>query len=145
VDPMGVQSLVRRIAIFVRDSGEHFGTDTSKRLLAFLARHSLSRTVTVEGVDGDGCPRCHTFRLHEEELTGYSNTPGGLESCRLYGLAEVDNLQRRFNDLDTLDGGKLFMPETWLQDTVRRNEDCVAHLDSLFHLFHIGERGGVLP
>ncbi|CAI5499323.1 unnamed protein product [Closterium sp. Naga37s-1] len=153
VDLTGVQSLVRRTLIFMReryiDCGSKFGAGTSKRLSPFLKRLSSSRTVKVEGVDSDGSTRKHSFDLHEELLKGYSKKPGDLETCintcRSYAVAVVDHLQERFKDLDSLDGAKLFMPDSWPKDTDGRKKECAAHLEALFKMFHIGERREVLP
>ncbi|CAI5498150.1 unnamed protein product [Closterium sp. Naga37s-1] len=152
VDLTVVHSLVRRMIIFISERYIDCGNILA-RIQASDCRPSLR--VTREAAPSrqkawmvtDALNA--TFRLHGEELTGYSDAPRNLESCfktcRSYVLSAVDNLQRRFKDLDTLNGSKLFMPDTWPRDTASRNDECVAHLDALFQMFHIGERREVLP
>ncbi|CAI5495077.1 unnamed protein product [Closterium sp. Naga37s-1] len=85
VDMTSVQSTVHRTLITIRtryiEFGDDFGGGPQQHLRAFLARLSKSRKITVDGGDGEGRPRQHSFELHEEALTGYIKSPDDLQPC----------------------------------------------------------------
>ncbi|CAI5530709.1 unnamed protein product [Closterium sp. Naga37s-1] len=153
VDMTSVQSTVRRTLITIRtryiECGDDFGGGPQQHLGAFLARVSKSRKVTVDGVDKEGQPRKHSFELHEEKLTGYSKTPDDLESCldvcRRHAKSTLTHLQKRLGDLESLNGVRLFMPDTYPEDKEGRAEECLEHFETLVDLFHARERAEILP
>ncbi|CAI5487364.1 unnamed protein product [Closterium sp. Naga37s-1] len=153
VDMTSVQSTVRRTLITIRtryiECGDDFGGGPQQHLGAFLARLSKSRKVTVDGVDKEGRPRKHSFELHEEPLTGYSKTPDDLQSCldacRRNAKSTLSHLQYRLGDLNSLNGVRLFMPDTYPDDKERHAEECLEHFETLVDLFHARERANILP
>ncbi|CAI5513733.1 unnamed protein product [Closterium sp. Naga37s-1] len=153
VDMTSVQSTVRRTLITIRtryiECSDDFGGGPQQHLGAFLARLSKSRKVTVDGVDKEGRPRKHSFELHEEALTGYSKTPDDLQSCldvcRRHAKSTLSHLQSRLGDLESLNGVRLFMPDTYPDDKERRAEECLEHFETLVDLFHARERADILP
>ncbi|CAI5490053.1 unnamed protein product [Closterium sp. Naga37s-1] len=154
VDMTSVQSTVRRTLITIRTryiecSGDDFGGGPQLHLGAFLARLKKSPKITVAGVDKEGEKRQHSFDLHEEALTGYSKTPDDLQSCldvcRRHANSTLTHLQKRLGDLDSLNGVRLFMPDTYPEDKEGRAEECREHLETLVNLFHARERADILP
>ncbi|CAI5511730.1 unnamed protein product [Closterium sp. Naga37s-1] len=153
VDMTSVQSTVRRTLITIRtryiECGNDFGGGPQQHLGAFLARLRKSPKVTVDGVDKEGRPRKHSFELHEEPLTGYSKTPDDLQSCldvcRRHAKSTLSHLQRRLGDLESLNGFRLFMLDTYPEDTEGRAEECLEHFETLVDLFHARERADILP
>ncbi|CAI5991288.1 unnamed protein product, partial [Closterium sp. NIES-64] len=153
VDMTLVQATMHRTLITIRtryiECGDDFSGGPQQHLGAFLAMLSKSRKVTVDGVDKEGRPRKHSFELHEEALTGYSKTPDDLQSCldvcRRHAKSTLSHLQSRLGDLDSLNGVRLFMPDTYPDDKERRAEECLEHFETLVDLFHACERANILP
>ncbi|CAI5494789.1 unnamed protein product [Closterium sp. Naga37s-1] len=150
VDMASVQSTVRRTLITIRtryiECGDDFGGGPQLHLGAFLARLSKSPKITVAGVDKEGEKRQHSFELHEEALTGYSKTADDLQSCldvcRRHANSTLTHLQKRLGDLESLNGVRLFMPDTYPEDKEGRAEEC---RETLVDLFHARERADILP
>ncbi|CAI7803825.1 unnamed protein product [Closterium sp. NIES-53] len=153
VDMTSVQSTVCRTLITIRtryiECGDDFDGGPEQHLVAFLARLSKSRKVTVDGVDKEGRPRKHSFELHEEALKGYSKTPDDLQPCldvcRRHAKSTLSHLQSRLGDLESLNGVRLFMPDTCPDDKEKCAEECLEHFEILVDLFHARERAEILP
>ncbi|CAI5491157.1 unnamed protein product [Closterium sp. Naga37s-1] len=153
VDMTLVQATMHRTLITIRtryiECGDDFSGGPQQHLGAFLAMLSKSRKVTVDGVDKEGRPRKHSFELHEEALMGYSKTLDDLQSCldvcRRHAKSTLSHLQSRLGDLDSLNGVRLFMPDTYPDDKERRAEECLEHFETLVDLFHACERANILP
>ncbi|CAI5515478.1 unnamed protein product [Closterium sp. Naga37s-1] len=139
VDMTSVQSTVRRTLIIIRtryiECSDDLGGGPQLHLGAFLARLSETREITVAGVDKEGEKRQHTFELHKEVLTGYSKTPDDLQSCldvcRRHAKSTLTHLQKRLGDLKSLNGVRLFMPDTYPEDKEGRAEECLEHFETL--------------
>ncbi|CAI5478210.1 unnamed protein product [Closterium sp. Yama58-4] len=61
--------------------GVNYAEDNSL-LTEFLEKHGPvnKREVTVEGMDAEGSPVTHTFKLHEDAIKG-QKSKGDVESC----------------------------------------------------------------
>ncbi|CAI5950202.1 unnamed protein product [Closterium sp. NIES-65] len=153
VDMTSVQSTVCRTLITIRtryiECGDDFGGGPQLHLGGFLARLIKSPKVAVAGVDKEGEKQEHSFELHEEALTGYSKTADDLQSCldisRRHANSTLTHLQRRLGDLESLNGVRLFMLDTYPEDKEGRAEECREHFETLVDLFHARERADILP
>ncbi|CAI5975158.1 unnamed protein product [Closterium sp. NIES-64] len=81
--------------------------------------------VTVQGVDSDGRPTKHTFKLHENPSEDYptlGNHYNCVDLCTSFAEALVRNLTKRFADLDSLVGVRLFMPDEYPPERGERHK-----------------------
>ncbi|CAI5502831.1 unnamed protein product [Closterium sp. Naga37s-1] len=123
VDMTSVQSTVCRTLITIRtryiECGDDFGGGPQQHLGAFLARLSYSKTP-------DDLQSC-------------------LDVCRRHAKSTLSHLQTRPGDLESLNGVRLFMPDTYPDDKEGGAEECLEHFETLVDLFHARERADILP
>ncbi|CAI5495261.1 unnamed protein product [Closterium sp. Naga37s-1] len=99
------------------EHGVNYAED-SELLTEFLEKNGPlnKREVTVKGMDGEGSPVTHTFKLHEDAIKG-QKSKGDNESCitatSLFAQEVVKHLLKRMESLDTLSGSKLFLPDAY--------------------------------
>ncbi|CAI5462712.1 unnamed protein product [Closterium sp. Yama58-4] len=121
------------------EHGVNYAED-NELLTEFMEKHGAwdKREVTVEGMDGEGSPVKHTFKLHEEAIKG-QKSKGDLESCitvtRQFAQEVVKHLLKRMESLDTLTGAKLFLPDAYPEGSVKRDRLCASWFQSLRTLF----------
>ncbi|GJP81373.1 hypothetical protein CLOP_g11535 [Closterium sp. NIES-67] len=99
----------------------------------------MFREVTVEGVDKEDAPTVHTFTLSEEPWEGQKGKgdyPTCVKLCREYAAEAKARLEHRLDDLQDLNGAKLFRPLVYPEDwasLMKKAREWLALLDKLFH------------
>ncbi|CAI7836943.1 unnamed protein product [Closterium sp. NIES-53] len=133
------------------DCGDDFGGGLSARLSPFILKYgpdSDKPEVTVQGVDSDGRPTTHKFQLHENPSEDYP-TLGTHDACddlcTTFAEMLASNLSKRFEDLDSLVGVRLFMPDKYPPGRAERHKQCVEWLMSLVLLLRAQETDHILP
>ncbi|CAI5527378.1 unnamed protein product [Closterium sp. Naga37s-1] len=133
------------------DCGDDFGGGLSARLSPFIMKYghdSDKPEVTVQGVDSDGRPTTHKFHLHENPSEDYPTLgthDACIDLCTSFAETLVSNLSKRFEDLDSLVGVRLFMPDEYLPGRAERHKQCLEWLMSLVSLFRAEEADHILP
>ncbi|CAI7930409.1 unnamed protein product [Closterium sp. NIES-54] len=142
-----VHAQIRRTTTYLEsryvDYGDDFGGGLSARLASFIRKHGPdggSPNVTVQGVDSDSRPTTHEYILHENHSEDFQ-TVGGHDSCinlcTAFAKTLVRNLNKRFEDLQSLSGVKLFTLDEWPLGRVERNNQCLEWLMSRVTLPHL--------
>ncbi|CAI5507968.1 unnamed protein product [Closterium sp. Naga37s-1] len=155
LDTAGVHAQIRRSLSFLEsryvDCGDDFGGGMSARLSPFIKKHGPEGgrpEVKVQGVDLDGRPTTHTFQLHENPTEDYPTLgthDACVDLCTTFAETLVRNLSRRFKDLDSLVGVRLFMPDEWELGRAERHKQCLEWLMSLVTLFTAQEMDYIIP
>ncbi|CAI5501958.1 unnamed protein product [Closterium sp. Naga37s-1] len=155
LDIAGVHAQIRRTISYLEtryvDCGDEFGGGLSARLSPFIMKYgpdSDNPEVTVQGVDSDGRPTKHTFKLHENPSEDYptlGNHYNCVDLCTSFAETLVRNLTKRFADLDSLVGVRLFMPDEYPPERGERHKQCLEWLMSLVKLFRALETDYILP
>ncbi|CAI5499044.1 unnamed protein product [Closterium sp. Naga37s-1] len=151
----GVHAQIRRTISYLEsryvDCGDEFGGGISARLSPFIKKHGPDGgcpRVKVVGVDSDGRPTTHSIELHENPSEDYP-TVGSYDACvdlcTAFAETLVRNLTKRFQDLDSLTGVRLFLPDEWPLGRVERTEQCLEWLMSLVSLFRAQTTDCILP
>ncbi|CAI5493800.1 unnamed protein product [Closterium sp. Naga37s-1] len=131
----------RTIEVRYIDCEDSFGNGQSPLLCDFLKKQAnpQQREVTVDGVDKEGAPAAHKFKLHERKLDG-AKTGGDYYACKKlcqdYARETKGRLEYRFADLENLKGAKIYRPAMYPEDNTLRMRRCrewLAQLDKLFH------------
>ncbi|GJP36275.1 hypothetical protein CLOM_g20803 [Closterium sp. NIES-68] len=120
--------------------GHVFGHGEKLHLPEFIAAHAAKdkRVMMAEGVDGDGNPQSFSFELHERPLPGQDSdgdVTACFKLCVKYARSVNMFLDRRLNDLRNLEGTKLFLDKTYLDDDILRVaafKKWLKQLDGLF-------------
>ncbi|CAI5516465.1 unnamed protein product [Closterium sp. Naga37s-1] len=149
------QREIRRTMSFLEsryvDCGDDFGGGMSARLSPFIKKHGPEGgrpEVKVQGVDSDGRPTTHTFELHENPSEDYptlGSHDACVDLCTTFAETLVQNLSKRFKDLDSLVGVRLFMPDEWEHGRAERHKQCLEWLNSLVTLFRAEETDYIIP
>ncbi|CAI5933266.1 unnamed protein product [Closterium sp. NIES-64] len=136
-----VHGQIRRSISFLEsryvDCGDDFGGGVSARLSPFIKKHGPeggNPEVKAQGVDSDGRPTTHTFELHEKPSEDYptlGSHDACVDLCTTFAETLVQNLSTRFQDLDSLVGVRLFMPDEWELGRAERHRQCLEWLESL--------------
>ncbi|CAI5500557.1 unnamed protein product [Closterium sp. Naga37s-1] len=155
LDIASVHAQIRRSMSFLEsryvDCGDDFGGGMSARLSPFIKKHGPkggNPEVKVQGVDSDGRPSTHTFQLHENPSEDYPTLgthDACVDLCTTFAETLVRNLSKRFKDLDSLVGVRLFMPDEWELGRAERNKQCLKWLMSLVTLFRAQETDYIIP
>ncbi|CAI5515874.1 unnamed protein product [Closterium sp. Naga37s-1] len=123
----------------------------SARLSPFIKKHGPeggNPEVKVQGVDSDGRPTTHTFQLHENPSEDYPTLgthDACVDLCTTFAETLVRNLTKRFKDLDSLVGVRLFMPNEWEPGRAERHRQCLEWLESLVTLFRAQDTDYIIP
>ncbi|CAI7889499.1 unnamed protein product [Closterium sp. NIES-53] len=133
------------------DCGDEFGGGMSARMSLFIKKHGLDGgcpSVKVQGVDSDSRPTTHTFVLHKNPSEDYPTVGSHdacVDLCTAFAEKLEHNLTKRFEDLDSLTGVRLFTPDSWPLGRVERREQCLEWLMSLVSLFRVQATNCILP
>ncbi|CAI5504765.1 unnamed protein product [Closterium sp. Naga37s-1] len=155
LDIASVHGQIRRSISFLEsryvDCGDDFGGGVSARLSPFIKKHGPeggNPEVKVQGVDSDGRPTTHTFELHEKPSEDYptlGSHDACVDLCTTFAETLVQNLSTRFQDLDSLVGVRLFMPDEWELGRAERHRQCLEWLESLVRLFRAQDTDYIIP
>ncbi|CAI5488928.1 unnamed protein product [Closterium sp. Naga37s-1] len=155
LDFAAVHAQIRRIVSYLEtryvDCGDDFGGGLSARLSLFIMKYgpdSDKPEVTVQGVDSDGRPTKHKFKLHENPSKDYptlGSHDACVDLCTSFAETLVRNLSKRFEDLDSLVGVRLFTPDEYPLERTDRHKQCLEWLMSLITLFRARETDYILP
>ncbi|CAI7810384.1 unnamed protein product [Closterium sp. NIES-53] len=133
------------------DCGGDFGGWMNARLSLFIMKYGPDNDkpeVTMQGVDSNGRPTTHKFQLHENPSEDYPTLgthDACVDLCTSFAEALVSNLSKSFEDLDSLVGVRLFMPDEYPPGRAERHKQCVEWLMSLVSLFKAQETDHILP
>ncbi|CAI5929556.1 unnamed protein product [Closterium sp. NIES-64] len=155
LDIASVHGQIRRSISFLEsryvDCGDDFGGRVSARLSPFIKKHGPdggNPEVKVQGADSDGRPTTHTFELHEKPSEDYptlGSHDACVDLCTTFAETLVQNLSTRFQDLDSLVGVRLFMPDEWELGRAERHKQCLEWLESLVRLFRAQDTDYIIP
>ncbi|CAI7740013.1 unnamed protein product [Closterium sp. NIES-53] len=132
------------------ECGDDFGGGLSARLSPFIMKYgpdSDKPEVTVQGVESNGRPTTHKFQLHENPSEDYPTLgthDAYVDLCTSFAETLVSDLSKRFEDLDSLVGVSLFMPDEYPPGRAERHKQCLEWLMSLVSLFRAQETDHIL-